>query len=62
MMQKVLTRAEKERLTDSQMKIQSVNNSLKQVDPEKIPDFAGIQDCLEDAQRSLEEALHSGKG
>jgi hypothetical protein len=38
-----LTRAEKERITDSLHKVQSISNSLKHVDPHKIRDFKGIQ-------------------
>lgn len=52
-----LTRAEKERLTDSRMKLQSVARSLREVDPDRIPDFEAIEDCLEDADKSLGEAL-----
>lgn len=54
-----LTRVEKERITDSRMKVQSITNSLKQVDPNKIRDFEEIQECLKDADRSLGEALRS---
>jgi hypothetical protein len=54
-----LTRVEKERITDSRMKVQSIANSLKQVDPNKIRDFEEIQECLKDADRSLGEALRS---
>ena len=52
-----LTRVEKERLTDSQMKIESISNSLKHVDPRKIPDFEQIKECLEDADKNLKLAL-----
>jgi hypothetical protein len=52
-----LTRAEKERITDSRLKLQSVANSLDHVDPGKVRDFQEIQDCLEDAEKSLYEAL-----
>ena len=34
-----LTRVERERITDSQLKIQAVANRLKGVDPQKVPDF-----------------------
>jgi hypothetical protein len=54
-----LTRVEKERLKDSRLKIQSVSDSLHQVDPEKIPDIEEIQDCLEEAEKSLDGALRS---
>ncbi|HTX39203.1 MAG TPA: hypothetical protein VME43_29465 [Bryobacteraceae bacterium] len=54
-----LTRAEKERLTDSRLKIQSVTGSLNHVDPKKVPDFEEIQECLEQAEKSLSGALRS---
>ena len=54
-----LTRAEKERLTDSRLKIQSVADSLSHVDPEKVPDFEEIQDCLEEAEKNLSGALRN---
>jgi hypothetical protein len=54
-----LTRVEKERITDSRLKVQSVSNSLKQLNPSKIPDFEEIEECLENADKSLWRALHS---
>ncbi len=54
-----LTRAEKERIADSRLKIQSVSDSLKKVDPKKLRDFEDIQDCLEDADKSLSQTLRS---
>ena len=56
-----LTQVEKARIADSRMKIQSVANSLKQVDPSKIERFEEIQDCLDGAEQSLNNALRSGK-
>ncbi|MGA2136441.1 MAG: hypothetical protein ABSH50_29475 [Bryobacteraceae bacterium] len=53
-----LTRVEKERISDSRMKIQSIANSLKHVDPKKIERFAEIQDCLDGAEQSFKNALH----
>ena len=52
-----LTRVEKERVKDSRLKIQSVAHSLKHVDPSKVPNFEEIQECLEDADASLQGAL-----
>ena len=52
-----LTRAEKERIGDSRLKIQSVTDSLNQVDPEEIPNYEEIQECLDDAEKSLKSAL-----
>ncbi len=54
-----LTQVDKERIRDSRLKIQSVSHSLKQVDPENVEDLEGIQHCLEDAERNLEDALRS---
>ena len=54
-----LTRLEKERIADSRLKIQSVANSLKHVDPEKVESFEEIQDCLEAAEDTLSGALRS---
>jgi hypothetical protein len=55
-----LTPVEKERIKDSRMKLQSVTNSLKHVDPKKIEDLEEIQACLEDADQSLGGALRTG--
>ncbi|MBV8728708.1 MAG: hypothetical protein JO336_02750 [Acidobacteriia bacterium] len=52
-----LSRVERERLSDSRMKIQSVVESLKHVDPAKVPDFESIEQCLDDADKSLTGAL-----
>jgi hypothetical protein len=54
-----LTRADKERIADSRLKIQSVADSLKKVDPRKLRDFEEIQECLEDADKSLSGTLLS---
>ena len=56
-----LTRLEKERITDSRLKLQSVSNSLNHIDPKKVPDFDNIQDCLEDAEESFKDALRASK-
>jgi hypothetical protein len=57
-----LTNAERERLNDSRAKLQSVARSLKHVNPKELPGVAGIEDCLEDADRSLTGALRSKSG
>jgi hypothetical protein len=57
-----LTRLEKERLSDSRLKLQSVADSLKHVDPKKVRDFDGIRECLEHAESNLRGALHSDSG
>ena len=54
-----LTPEERARITDSKHMIQSVADSLTHVDPQKIPDFAEIEECLEDADESLRAALRS---
>ena len=56
-----LTQVEKERVSDSRLKIQSVNNSLKHVDSKKVPHFAEIQECLEEAEETLGGALRSSE-
>lgn len=56
-----LTQEERARITDSSHKIQSANDSLGHVDPKKIPDIDGIQDCLENADKTLRGVLRSGK-
>jgi len=56
-----LTRLEKERITDSRMKIQTVANSLNHVDPAKVPNLDEIQECLENAEESLRGALRSAE-
>ena len=56
-----LTREEKERLTDSRLKLQSIANSLKGVDPKKVPDYEDIEECLEDADKSLRGVLRSSE-
>lgn len=52
-----LKRAEKEQITDSRLKLQSVTNTLKRVNPAEIKDLENIEDCLEDADKVLGEAL-----
>ncbi len=52
-----LTQVEKERISDSRMKLQSVATSLNHIDPEKVPGFEDIQECLNEAEKSLSGAL-----
>ena len=52
-----LKRAEKEQITDSRLKLQSVTNTMKRVNPAEIKDLEDIEDCLEDADKILGEAL-----
>jgi hypothetical protein len=55
-----LTQEERARITDSTHKIQSANDSLAHVEPGKIPDIDGIQECLENADKTLRLVLRSG--
>ena len=52
-----LNRVERERITDSRIKLQAVAEALNHLSPEKVPDFAKIQECLDDATRSFDGAL-----
>ena len=52
-----LTQVERERIQDSKRKIESITHSLQHVDPGKIANLEAIQDCLEDADRTLDGAL-----
>jgi hypothetical protein len=52
-----LSRQEKERLSDSRMKIQSVTDSLSHVDPDKVPNLDEIEECLDEAEKNLDKAL-----
>jgi len=54
-----LTKVDLERISDSRLKIQSIAETLGDVDPEKIPHVHEIQECLADAERSLSAALRS---
>ncbi len=55
-----LTKEDRARIADSTHKIQSANNTLARVGPGKIPDLEEIQDCLENADKSLKTVLRSG--
>ncbi len=52
-----LTRLEREKITDSVLKIQSARASLGTMDSSKIPDFEVIESCLKSADENLSEAL-----
>jgi hypothetical protein len=52
-----LTPVDRERIQDSKRKIQSITHSLRHVAPDKIANLEAIQECLEDADRSLDGAL-----
>jgi hypothetical protein len=57
-----LTRTEKERILDSRLKIQSVVDSLKHVDPKKLDNYNELQDCLDVADETFREALRKPVG
>lgn len=48
---------ERERITDSVLKIQSVRASLDKVDEGKIPNLEEMEECLEGVDNGLREAL-----
>ena len=52
-----LTRLERERIIDSRLKIQAITESLNGVDPTKVPEMEEIQECLQDAEKTLRGAL-----
>ena len=55
-----LTKLEREVITDSMLKVQSIQASLDHIDESKIPDREEIEDCLESADKSLRSALSEG--
>ena len=52
-----LTTVERERITDSVLKIESVRASLDQVDEQKIPTLDQMEECLEGVDNGLREVL-----
>jgi hypothetical protein len=54
-----LKRVEKERITDSLIKLRSVSSTLKGINREEIPALEGVEECLEDADRVLLAALRT---
>jgi len=52
-----LTRLEREAITDSVLKIQSIQASLGQVDEAKVRDMEAIHGCLKTAHKSLRSVL-----
>lgn len=52
-----LTPVERERITDSMLKIQSARTTLGAVDDAKISDAENIDACLESADHNLKIAL-----
>ena len=54
-----LTKEERERVADSKHNIQAATASLSQVDPQKVPKVEAIEECLENADKTLREVLAS---
>jgi hypothetical protein len=52
-----LTKSERAKITDSVHSIQSARSSLADVDESKIPNLGEINDCLQDADKSLRVTL-----
>lgn len=55
-----LSKLEREVITDSMLKIQSIQSSLGQIDSSKIIDIDEIHSCLRSADKSFRVALRSG--
>lgn len=56
-----LTETERERISDGVLKIQSVRASLDHVGKSKIENREEIEECLEDVDDRLREALGYGR-
>ena len=52
-----LSKVEREKITDTVLKIQSARNVLEDFDESKIEDLEEMQDCLDDADKNLRQAL-----
>src|SRR5260370_11981696 len=48
-----LTKVEREKITDSVLKLQSVRASLENMDDSKIPDLKSVASCLKHADKNL---------
>jgi len=55
-----LSKLEREVITDSMLKIQSIEASLNQIDGSKLLDIDEIHSCLKTAGKSFRTALLSG--
>jgi hypothetical protein len=55
-----LSKLEREVITDSMLKIQSIEASLEQIDDSKLLDIDEIHSCLRTASHSFQTALRSG--
>ena len=54
-----MTRSERERVNDIRLKLQSAARSLQHLDEAEIPGHDQIETCLDEADRSLQQALQS---
>jgi hypothetical protein len=54
-----LSRVDRERITDSVLKIQSVRDQLDHLDGSKLSEIEEIKDCLENADDNMRDALKS---
>ena len=52
-----LTKVEREAITDTVLKIESIQASLEQIDEGKLPERDEIESCLETADKNLRMAL-----
>jgi predicted nucleic acid-binding Zn-ribbon protein len=52
-----LTKSDRAKITDSVHSIQSARASLADIEQEKVPEVEEIQDCLENSDKKLREAL-----
>ena len=56
-----LNKLEREVITDSMLKVQSIQASLHQIDGSKVPGIDEIHGCLRSAHSSFRSALRSGR-
>jgi hypothetical protein len=54
-----LSRVDRERITDSVLKIQSIRTQLDYLDESKLSEIEEIKDCLENADDNMRDALKS---
>ena len=54
-----LSRVDRERITDSVLKIQSIRTQLDHLDESKLSEIEEIKDCLENADDNMRDALKS---
>jgi hypothetical protein len=56
-----MTKAEKERVNDIRLKLQSAARSLQHLPESDIPDYDEIEKCLDNADQNLREAIQTSK-